>query len=148
MSYYCHMLMQPIADDQFLSVVPISYLFTMYSNAPNFLIDVTVYWFRFLETTYILIITQPDVWCYLTAWRYCVKSMFINEGTIYRLTYLLTPPSGEIGMTSLPVIEKSPISPEPLQISVSFCTWFLTVSMLSIGLLQYHNKVIKQKLFR
>ena len=30
------------------------------------------------------------------------------------------PPSGEIGMTSLPVIEKRPISPKPLQIGVSF----------------------------
>jgi len=27
-------------------------------------------------------------------------------------------PSGEIGMTSLPVIQKHPISPEPLQIGV------------------------------
>ena len=27
---------------------------------------------------------------------------------------------GEIGMTSLPVIEKRPISPKPLQIGVSF----------------------------
>ena len=53
-------------------------------------------------------------------------------------------PSGEIGMTSLPVIEKRPISPKPLQVGVSFCTWFLTVSMPSIGLLTYqHNKVIK-----
>jgi len=32
----------------------------------------------------------------------------------------LAPPSGEIGMTSLPVIEKRPISPKPLQIGVSF----------------------------
>ena len=29
-------------------------------------------------------------------------------------------PSGEIGMTSLPVIEKRPITPKPLQIGVSF----------------------------
>ena len=32
----------------------------------------------------------------------------------------LAPPSGEIGMTSLPVIEKRPISPKPLQIGVLF----------------------------
>jgi len=32
----------------------------------------------------------------------------------------LTPPSGEMGMTSLPVIETRPISPKPLQIGVSF----------------------------
>ena len=32
----------------------------------------------------------------------------------------MAPPSGEIGMTSLPVIEKRPISPKPLQIGVSF----------------------------
>jgi len=32
----------------------------------------------------------------------------------------LAPPSGEIGMTSLPVIEKRQISPKPLQIGVSF----------------------------
>ena len=29
-------------------------------------------------------------------------------------------PSGEIGITSIPVIEKRPISPKPLQIGVSF----------------------------
>ena len=29
-------------------------------------------------------------------------------------------PSGEIGMTSLPVIEKRSITPKPLQIGVSF----------------------------
>ena len=29
-------------------------------------------------------------------------------------------PGGEIGMTSLPVTEKRPISPKPLQIGVSF----------------------------
>jgi len=32
----------------------------------------------------------------------------------------LAPPSGEIGMTSLPVIEKRPICRKPLQIGVSF----------------------------
>ena len=32
----------------------------------------------------------------------------------------MAPPSGEIGMTSLPVIEKRPITPKPLQIGVSF----------------------------
>ena len=32
----------------------------------------------------------------------------------------MAPPSGEIGMTSLPVIEKRPISPKTLQIGVSF----------------------------
>jgi len=32
----------------------------------------------------------------------------------------LAPPSGEMGMTSLPVIEKRPISPKPLQIGVLF----------------------------
>ena len=31
----------------------------------------------------------------------------------------LAPPSGEIGMTSFPVIEKRPITPKPLQIGVS-----------------------------
>ena len=30
------------------------------------------------------------------------------------------PPSGEIGMTSLPVIVKRPISPKPMQIGVLF----------------------------
>jgi len=29
-------------------------------------------------------------------------------------------PSGEMGITSLPVIEKRPISPKPLQVDVSF----------------------------
>jgi len=29
-------------------------------------------------------------------------------------------PSGEIGMSSFPVIEKRPITPKPLQIGVSF----------------------------
>ena len=32
----------------------------------------------------------------------------------------MAPPSGEIGITSLPVIETRPISPKPLQIGVSF----------------------------
>ena len=32
----------------------------------------------------------------------------------------MAPPSGEIGITSLPVIETCPISPKPLQIGVSF----------------------------
>ena len=32
----------------------------------------------------------------------------------------MSPPSAEIGMTSLPVIEKRPISPKPLQIGVLF----------------------------
>ena len=32
----------------------------------------------------------------------------------------MAPPSGEIGMTSLPVIETRPISPKPLQIGVLF----------------------------
>ena len=32
----------------------------------------------------------------------------------------MAPLSGEIGMTSLPVIEKRPISPKPMQIGVSF----------------------------
>ena len=32
----------------------------------------------------------------------------------------MAPPSGEIGMTSLPVIEKRSITPKPLQIGVSF----------------------------
>ena len=32
----------------------------------------------------------------------------------------MAPPSGEIGITSLPVIETRPMSPKPLQIGVSF----------------------------
>ena len=32
----------------------------------------------------------------------------------------MAPPSGEMGMTSFPVIEKRPIYPKPLQIGVSF----------------------------
>ena len=32
----------------------------------------------------------------------------------------MAPPNAEIGMTSLPVIEKRPISSKPLQIGVSF----------------------------
>ena len=39
------------------------------------------------------------------------------------------PPSGEIGTTSLLVIEKRPISPKPLQIGVSF---FLTTNRKSL----------------
>ena len=37
-----------------------------------------------------------------------------------RSDLILGTPSGEMGMTSLPVIEKRPISPKPLQIGVSF----------------------------
>ena len=56
-------------------------------------------------------------------------------------------PSGEIGMTSFPVIENA-ITPKPLQIDVSFLlnTKWAVASGLSV---QYqHNKVIKQKFFR
>ena len=38
-------------------------------------------------------------------------------------------PSGEFGMTSFPVIEKRPITPNPLQIGVSF---LLTTNMKSL----------------
>ena len=41
----------------------------------------------------------------------------------------MAPPSGEIGITSLPVIETRPISPKPLQIGVSF---LLTTNMKSL----------------
>ena len=37
-----------------------------------------------------------------------------------RLDFKFGAPSGEIGMTSLPVIVKRPISPKPLHIGVSF----------------------------
>ena len=44
-------------------------------------------------------------------------------------------PSGEIGMTSLPVIEKRPITPKPLQIGVSF---LLNINRKSLVGFQYN----------
>ena len=49
-------------------------------------------------------------------------------------------PSGEIGMTSLPVIEKRPISPKPLQIGVAF---FLITNRKSLVGFQYSINIIR-----
>ena len=49
------------------------------------------------------------------------------------------PPSGEIGMTSFPVIEKRPIPPKPLQIGLSF---LLNTNRKSLVGFQYSINII------
>ena len=49
-------------------------------------------------------------------------------------------PSGKIGMTSFPVIEKRPITPKPLQIGVSF---LLNANRKSLVGFQYSINIVR-----